>query len=415
MNGPFVNLTSALLLFGAVQAVFLALVLLRTRSGNRIANRFLAWLLIIFSLGLADGFMSASYYYLLHPYLIGLEAPLIFIYGPLIYFYVKSLTNVQRQSRGWRIWAHFIPAILVYLYLVPFFLSDPELKTRAWFVDNSHLKNFTPFIDPILIVAVIQIAGYLILSLRLLMYHSQNIKQSFSSLESINLAWMRTMVIVLFCLLSLFAFFAIFSQFYGLYKEAEYAANLAIVVMIYIMGYKGIRQPEIFSASAALSAPDAVTAKDRVTDSSDAAMVKADPDTQKDEAEKYRKSALTDEQAEMIAAQLAQLMENKKPYLEMGLTLPMLSSMLNVSPHHLSQVINEKLGTSFFDFVNSYRVQEAKRALNGPESDRFSILGIAMDAGFNSKSAFYTAFKKHSGMTPSQFKQRSILRNQLQV
>lgn len=415
MNGPFVNLTSALLLFGAVQAAFLALVLLRTRSGNRIANRFLAWLLIIFSLGLADGFMSASYCYLRHPYLIGLESPLIFVYGPLIYFYVKSLTNVQRQPGRRRIWAHFIPAILVYLYLVPFFLSDPELKTRTWFVDNSHLKNFTPFIDPILIVAIIQIAGYLILSLRLLRYHSRNIKQSFSSLDNINLSWMRTLVIVLFCLLSLFAFFAVFSQFYGLYKEAEYAVNLAIVIMIYVMGYKGIRQPEIFSMSATLSVPDAVTSKDRFTGSSESAPVKPGPDTQKEEAEKYRKSALTEEQAEKIAAQLAQLMENKKPYLEVGLSLPMLSSMLNVSPHHLSQVINEKLGMSFFDFVNSYRVQEAKRALNGPESDRFSILGIAMDAGFNSKSAFYTAFKKHSGMTPSQFKQRSIPRNQLHV
>lgn len=415
MNSPNVTLTSSLLLYGTVQAVFLALVVLRTKSGNRTANRFLAWLLILFSFGLADGFMSVSYFYLRYPSLIGLESPLILMYGPLIYFYVKSLTDAQPLTGRRSIWPHVIPTILLYLYLAPFFLADPQLKARAWFVDNSNLKNFTPFNDPILIVSIVQIAGYLLLALRLLRYHSRNIKQGFSSLENINLFWMRTLVIVLFCLLSLYAFFAVFSQFYGIYKETEYAMNLTIAVMIYIMGYKGIRQPEIFFSSAPLSAPDTVTGEAHHTGQSEAAPVTPGPDIQKEEAGKYRKSALTDEQAEKIAAQLAQLMENKKPYLEMGLTLPMLSNMLNVSPHHLSQVINENLSKTFFDFVNFYRVEEAKRTLNGPESDRFSILGIAMDAGFNSKSAFYTAFKKHSGMTPSQFKQLSRPRNQAQA
>ena len=90
----------------------------------------------------------------------------------------------------------------------------------------------------------------------------------------------------------------------------------------------------------------------------------------------------------------------------MGLTLPMLSRMIDVSPHYLSQVINEKLNKSFFDYINEYRVQETKEALTSSKSERFSILGIAMDAGFNSKSAFYNAFKRHTGMTPSQFKER---------
>ena len=98
-------------------------------------------------------------------------------------------------------------------------------------------------------------------------------------------------------------------------------------------------------------------------------------------------------------------MDKEKPYRETGLTLPMLAHMIQVSPHHLSQVINEKLNKSFFDFVNEYRVDDAKKAMTGPDAGRFSILGIAMDAGFNSKSAFYTAFKKHTGITPSRFKE----------
>jgi AraC-like DNA-binding protein len=98
--------------------------------------------------------------------------------------------------------------------------------------------------------------------------------------------------------------------------------------------------------------------------------------------------------------------KNGKPYLELGFTLALLADKLDISPLHLSQVINENLGKSYFDFVNEYRVQETKKVLTSPEAERFSILGIALDAGFNSKSAFYTAFKKHAGMTPTQFKDR---------
>jgi AraC-like DNA-binding protein len=178
-----------------------------------------------------------------------------------------------------------------------------------------------------------------------------------------------------------------------------------VVGVIYVLGYKGIRQPEIFAAT------DARGGSANILPPADQSSGPALQDTslkvsEDDQNGKYRKSALTGEQAEKILARLVNVMEHDKPYLEMGLTLHMLADKLEVSPHHLSQVINEKLDKSFFDFVNEYRVGEAKKALADSESDRFSILGIAMEAGFNSKSAFYTAFKKYTGMTPSQFKEQ---------
>jgi AraC-like DNA-binding protein len=188
-----------------------------------------------------------------------------------------------------------------------------------------------------------------------------------------------------------------------------------IAAFIYVMGYKGIRQPGIFGASDTLSVPEGGTVNIQQSDNSETAPAKQQRAGETDHIEKYKKSALTDEQADIILAKLTRSMEKEKPYLEMGLTLPMLAKMLDVSQHHLSQVINEKLGKSFFDFINEYRVQETKKALFSSKSERFSILGIAMDAGFNSKSAFYTAFKKHTGMTPTQFKERSAARNHSNV
>jgi AraC-like DNA-binding protein len=99
-------------------------------------------------------------------------------------------------------------------------------------------------------------------------------------------------------------------------------------------------------------------------------------------------------------------MDAKKPHLEPELTLMELASRLSVTPHNLSQVFNCEINKSFFDFVNEYRVQEAKRLLSAPDYGHFSIFGIALDAGFNSKSAFYTAFGKYAGTTPSEFRKQ---------
>jgi len=121
--------------------------------------------------------------------------------------------------------------------------------------------------------------------------------------------------------------------------------------------------------------------------------------------QKYRKSSLSDDQSYDILKQLLHVMRTDRPFVDPELTLPKLSSRLSVSTHHLSQVLNGTLRKNFYHFVNEYRTREAGRLLFSPESSHLSILGIAMEAGFNSKNAFYAAFKKHTGMTPSQFRQ----------
>ena len=409
MKEPSINVMSVLLLIGAAQAIFLSLVLARIRKRNSVPNLFLAALLFVFSINLIEGFRSVTYLYHKYPRFIGLEWPLTFLYGPLIYFYVKSLTQPQWRIKKRLLLFHFLPAILMYIYLIPFFLAKPETKGHLLFLANSPNRNSSPIVEPTTIVGIIQITGYLLLSFRLLKAHSEIVRENFSSIDNVSLSWLRTLLIFCFCLLCSYTFFEIFSQFYGVYKESEYVLYLMIAVIIYVMGYKGIRQPMIFSESEIVSAPRDIAADGRPMIAERVSVEgEARPEPER-EQDKYRKSALNGEQSEKIVERLTRLMEKEKPYLEMGLTLPMLSNMLDVSPNHLSQVINRKLNKSFFDFVNAYRVEEAKKALVSPGTNRFSILGIAMDVGFNSKSAFYTAFKKQTGMTPSQFKELAAL------
>lgn len=405
---PAFNLMPVLLLFGAVQGLFFSLVLFRMKTGNRFANRLLASLLLLFAIGLVDGFLSVTYAFLRFPFLIGIYRPLQFAYGPLVYFYVKSLTVPQRERKRLRFLAHFLPMILFAIYLIPFYFLDAHIKARNWYFGHSHLRNFSMGIHPIVVVAIIQLAGYLVLAYRLLANHSKYIRQNFSSLENISLSWLRAVVLVGILLVCMYAFFMVFSQFFAIYEEVAYLNNLLVAVVIYVMAYKGIRQPRIF-ADANASRP----AEETAHVPADGLMPEVSllqtwtSEQENGPPDKYKKSALTGDQSEKILASLTTLIEEEKPHLEMGLTLPVLSKMLDVSPHHLSQVINGKLNKTFFDYVNEHRVLEAKRMLASPESERFSILGIAMDVGFNSKSAFYTAFKKHTGMTPTQFKDRS--------
>jgi AraC-like DNA-binding protein len=121
---------------------------------------------------------------------------------------------------------------------------------------------------------------------------------------------------------------------------------------------------------------------------------------------KYEKSGLTETKAKQFLTALQQLMESEKPYLNSELTLLQLAEMLVISPHNLSEIINTRQQQNFFDFVNSYRVEKARRDLIDPTKQHLKILSIAFEAGFNSKTAFNTIFKKFTNLTPSEYRQR---------
>jgi len=121
-------------------------------------------------------------------------------------------------------------------------------------------------------------------------------------------------------------------------------------------------------------------------------------------ADKYAKSGLSQEQLEAYKQELTTLMQTERAYLNPGLTLPKLSAMVQCPINHLSQVINAGFDMSFFDFLNSYRIEEAKRILADESDPPPAILTVAFEVGFNSNSAFYSAFKRSCGQTPAQFR-----------
>ena len=103
---------------------------------------------------------------------------------------------------------------------------------------------------------------------------------------------------------------------------------------------------------------------------------------------------------------LLKLMDDEKPYTNSELMLYQPAGMLNISSHNLSEVLNTQLNQNFFDFINQHRVEQLKKDLCDPAKNHYKLLAIAFDAGFNSKSSFNTIFKKSTGLTPSQYREK---------
>ena len=152
--------------------------------------------------------------------------------------------------------------------------------------------------------------------------------------------------------------------------------------MIYLIGYMGLKQPEIFTQ-----------------------VVEGDSPKSKNDV-RYQKSGLNDDSASEYLNRLIDYMETEKPYLKGDLTLQELAGKCGISSHHLSEVINTKLFQSYYDFVNKYRVDEFIAKLEQDREKKYTILSLAYDCGFNSKSSFNSIFKKFTGKTPSEYRKQ---------
>jgi AraC-like DNA-binding protein len=370
MSSSF-NFILIILLLGATQGVFLAL-LLFNKPGNKSANRFLASLLLSYSAFLTDAAIMQSGLGWQFPPLLGLASGVIYLIAPLHYFYARSLIASDFSFRKKHL-LHFLPFVVFYLaFLFPFYLLSAAEKIT--YLRNDELQGPSPILMFFNWLLIFQGISYLTFTLHLLRKHSLKMMDNFSSLDKNNLRWLQNITLMTLALWVL-EFLLKFLQIFQIAASIEISVPLLIAFLIYAMGYLGLRQPEIFSGFAGIK-----------------------------ELKKYERSGLTKEKGQELLEKLVHLMEVEKPYTDSNLKLTQLAQMLATTPNYLSQVINEELEQNFFDFVNWYRIEEAKRLIADSANQMYTLLSIAFDVGFNSKSAFNTSFKKYTNMTPSQFR-----------
>lgn len=304
---------------------------------------------------------------------LGSALPVLHI--PLIFLYTKELIK-GCSLRTWLI--GIVPFIT---YSVLFYLA---FYNQFLVLDGFELNTSreAPFVAELISPSMIIIAIVFIWLIQTNIKEQERLlHQNFSNEKKRTLTWISYWLITL----GAGAFLIIVSILLadlGLYSHLiSYAITfLFIDVQLLIVGIYGLKQTPVFVNTSLIL------------------------DVTESPVKKYEKSPLAEEDSAIISRLLIESMEKDRLYLNDDLSITDLASHIGYSSIQVSQTLNQKQGENFFDFVNSYRIEEVKKQLIDPENDYISILGIAMDAGFSSKSTFNKCFKKFTGTTPSVFK-----------
>jgi AraC-like DNA-binding protein len=387
------NILTIVLLLGAAQGILLT-VLISHRHSRLFANRFLGFLMLFYSLILLNLISNDLGYYRRFPHLMLIPISLPFLIGPLHFLYAKYLIRSAKKFKAMD-WLHVLPFAFYLLYLLPYFLKPGEVVLAAFQNPEENRLTFESLFFNWAII--LQGLTYMVLTIIIVRRYSRHIRDMFSAVEKIQLNWLRNITYMVLFVLSIFAMEnVLFLAGINLSNFFNFTSVL-FAVAVYAMGYLGLSKSEIFADSrVAESIRQLPRLIQYFTVEKEAAQQKTAP--------KYEKSGLSPEKAREYQEALLNLMKDKKPYRNSELTLNQLAEMLTISPHNLSEVINVRLEQNFFDFVNLYRVEEVKEDLADPAKQHLKILSLAFDAGFNSKSSFNAIFKKHTGLTPSEYR-----------
>ena len=306
---------------------------------------------------------------------------------PVFYFYVKAAAHGKLNPKKWYNWMHFVPFVAVVILMYTQYYSLP-VDERCCMVENMNTHDHPLWFDAMYFgLFLVMFPIYLFLPFRVLKKHEAYILTKFSYTEDINLGWLNRFLWGNIILWLSFLIFEVIGTKWTDLLPADVGFLPGFIVIVFLVLYLGIygqRQGIIF-------------------DSESTPLLEDTPEIQLSVEEKYQSSSLTDQKADRYLEQLQQFMEREKPFLESKITIAKLAERTGIPVNYLSQIINERLDQNFFDFVNSYRVNEFKSLLEQPENSNYTLLSLAHDAGFNSKSTFNAIFKKFTGQTPSEY------------
>lgn len=375
-----IDLFAIIILLGVVQGFFLAFFFLTTQKGNKVAHRYLGLFLFSMAFAITEVLLGYTNYTFQTLYLVDMAEPLNFTVAPLSFLYIQTYIT-ERFTKTQLL--HFIPffAYLIYMSVLFYPLPDiphynsylyafhPEMARvpcdyteKEWYYFFKHHVNDLMFAH----MVIYTLAGFYIVFKA---FKKEGLK--LSSNQNTKLSWARNQAV---SLASIVIIFLVVKRTF-IHDLGDHILAGHITLIIYAISFSVISRSKFFH---------------------DEQQVKT--------TKKYEKSSLTSDIQDNTLSKLTELMETEKPFLNASFSLPALAKMLVVSPHHLSQILNEKLGYSFFDYTATYRIKEAQRLLLSPENAHIKIEEIAEMVGYNSKSAFNTSFKKIVGQTPSQFR-----------
>jgi len=356
--------------------------LLTAKSKNRTSNTLLVLFLLVNAQDSSGMFAS----YLVYPKFPGwgmIINSTVFFKMPLLFLYIQSVVYSDFKIKKIHL-LHLIPWVLNLLVLTPrYFAVDFDTK---WAFLSAIDGRETIEIRTSYILVHIQIVVYFIMSFILIKKYKNLLLENYSNASLFNHKWLFQLVL----LFSIEAFIATFKNVFLFMHLETFLFYTQLTTGFIALGFmcwivlKAMHSPEIFRGI-----------------NSNLQLVKSI--FQEDQHMREKDSI---ESPEIVA--LKNYMLEEKPYLNASLTIYDLSKEINMNVRDLSLLINHDLNQHFFDFVNEYRIEKAMKVLQDPDKSDLTILEILYDVGFNSKSSFNTAFKKHTQVTPTVYRRNAI-------
>lgn len=370
----FLDIWSIIIIVIAFQGLFLLSVLLSSKEKrNKRANQYLVFVILILIWFLAEFFTVRNKIDVNLNVFYGTRYGSWFLLGPITYFYFKSITDATWSFSKNQL-LHFLPFI-IFVVIIPLIaykvLNDRQIDYGMLSVFDHREKIVSTIqwtYSTVFIFQFVHLGYFLFKNLKIVNYYSKRLTSEYSNID-VKINWLKYFNIALIIILIFSVIFLYILLVTDIYRRhLDYIYVIPIGLLFNFISFKFMR-----------------TEWRPIENNS-----------------KYEGSSLNQDEIPDYIVKLNRLMENEKVYLNNVIRLSDLSEMMTINKHHLSQIINQHYGLSFYDFINQFRVNEAKDIIiKHPE---YTLHQVAFDSGFNNKTSFVNAFKKFEKVPPSKFR-----------
>ena len=418
----FDNFYIVLVFSGILLGALCISILLFSNKAHKHANRILAFTILITVLNISTNALLKTDFYVNYPHFFRVTSPLLYIYSPLIYLYIRAMVKDETGFRKWD-WINFIPALLHFGELIPFYILSTEEK--RYFIttvirDPVKLNHFAPYmLSPYWHNIIKAVLGfiYMIFSLRLLKINRSAILKLSPDQNTNIYRWLLTLastVLIMYSLTLLFIFLPIPD---GIDINILMTLTVSVIYFLCIylffvpsilFGLPIIRKELILNQPAVIPGESysfTVTQQSSqlYSNTYDVAQVVVSEKKEPDEKETAAaKEAARYSYLEVYKPLLEMHLESAKPFLKRGYSINDLSKETGIPLHHLTALLNKGYNERFNDFINKLRLEYLEKHFK-PEWERLTLEGIGNEIGFSSRTTFYNVIKKNTGLSPSAY------------
>jgi AraC-like DNA-binding protein len=384
ITDTFISVFDLIIFLGVFQAIFLSLFFIRSGRREVPSNLWQGLLLLSLSLAMFEELLNNTGYIVRVLAISNFAEPFNFAFGPLAFLYIRSLLYPDTKKKNW---PHFLLFLFWVLYMIPYFMQPNELKYNSY-VEVKHPDweyldvalrfpdspfGFRHYVNQL---TAVHFSAYMVAMFVLIFKRMKELNERMFRLRDQRLRLARNVGLHFLMIFLIFGIVKL--NFRG--DVGDYFISTYLSFMVFSTSWMVVRNSAFFAQPQSfLQFPGL----------------------------KYEKSSLSDAEKSAIHRKILREMEENRYFARNLASLSDLAHSIRETSHHVSQVINEVIGKSFFEMLAWYRVEEAKRLIREDPDSRLTVEDIAEQVGYNSKSSFNTVFKKITGQTPSEFRRSS--------